>query len=89
MKRSRSVDFETSFLAYDDKTAEHDVIAISRALASGVPEPCPWWVNMRRKVFGETAPLKPLKIVFVFDELDKLDEYQLGVYSPTNWVHRR
>jgi serine/threonine protein kinase len=79
MKRSRRVDFETSFLAYDDKTAEHDVIAISRALASGVPDPCPWWVNMRRKVFGETAPLKPLKIVFVFDELDKLDEYQLGV----------
>ena len=34
---------------------------------------------MRRKVFGETAPLKPLKIVFVFNELDKLDEYQLGV----------
>jgi serine/threonine protein kinase len=79
MKRSRTVDLETSFLAYDDKTAEHDVIAISRALAAGVPEPSPWWVAARRKIFGDSAPLQPIKIVFVFDELDKLDEYQMAV----------
>jgi hypothetical protein len=28
-KRSRNIDLETSLLSYDDKAAEHDVIAIS------------------------------------------------------------
>ncbi len=75
MKRSRSVDLETSFLAYDDKTAEHDVIAISRALADGIADTPAWPRDIWNRLLGQKSGRTRLKIVFVFDEMDKLDEY--------------
>lgn len=75
-KRSRSIDLETSFMAYDDKSAEHDIIGISRVLAAGVPRREAWIQHLWRRVRHTNSPRIPLKIVFVFDELDKLDEFE-------------
>jgi serine/threonine-protein kinase len=73
-KRSRNIDLETSFLAYDDKAAEHDVIAISLALTQGIEAPMTKWQKLWHRVRGSQAPRMPMKIVFVFDEMDKLDD---------------
>jgi serine/threonine-protein kinase len=74
-KRSRTVDLETSFLAYDDKSAEHDVISISCELAQGVPRQQGRWRSFLDYVLRRDRPKRPIKIVFVFDEMDKLDEH--------------
>ena len=73
-KRSRSVDFETSFLAYDDKAAEHDVITIARSLALGIMQKESGWRGLWRRVRRVPPVNVRIKIVFVFDELDKLDD---------------
>lgn len=73
-KRSRTVNFETSFLAYDDKAAEHDVISIARRLAVGIPEAETGLQRMWRRVRRRPTSHAAVKIVFVFDEMDKLDD---------------
>lgn len=73
-KRSRTVDLDTSFLAYDDKAAEHDVIAISRELSQGIPRRQTGIRVLMSRMFGRRSHDEPIKIVFVLDELDKLDE---------------
>ena len=75
-KRSRLVDLETSFLAYDDKAAEHDVISLSRELTHGV-----LLRNNRLRSLVDVVLRRPiqrtkLKIVFVFDEMDKLEDFK-------------
>ena len=91
LKRSRSIDLETSFMAYDDKSAEHDIIGISRVLASGAParrSPIKRLWNHLRSVEPERIPLK---LVFVFDEMDKLDELeraQEGTVSSSSSVEQ-
>ena len=74
-KRTRSMSYETSFLGYDDKAAEHDVITISRRLAAGYMKPLSSLQAMWRMVRRAPPPRVRLKIVFVFDELDKLEEF--------------
>jgi len=71
-KESRSDQLDLQYLAYDERAAERDLIRITQRLAGGFAAPrrladrlCFW----RRP----PAPLK-LKIVLVFDELDKLQE---------------
>ncbi len=73
-KKSRTINFETSFLAYDDKAAEHDVITIARSLAHGIPERQAGWRRLWRRFRGIAPPSGPVKMIFVFDEMDKLDE---------------
>lgn len=80
-KLNRGRDVEMSFLGYDDKAAEYDIISLSRKLAAGY---------YRKSSFGLLADLKglfsrrtreknhvKLKIIFVFDEMDKLDEFTI------------
>ena len=54
---------EATFLGYDDKAAENDVLRIARQLTA--PRKRRWW-------HWRVRPR--LKIVFVFDELDKMDD---------------
>ena len=70
-KRSRSESLDMSFLAYEDKAAEHDIIHLSNLLLNGyVP---------RRTIRQRLSRIRPerlhLKIIFVFDELDKLEDF--------------
>jgi serine/threonine-protein kinase len=76
LKRSRSIDQETSFAAYDDRSAEHDIIGISRALAAGVPMRCSIIKRVWNRLTDVSPKRVPLKLVFVFDEMDKLDELE-------------
>ena len=73
-KRSRVLSAEHSYLGYDDRAAEHDVIRISQRLSLGYVPHGSWW---SRYLFGgrrsSASPMR-LKIVMVFDELDKLEE---------------
>jgi len=75
-KKTRQQDYEVSYLGYDDKAAEHDIISISRRLAEfGYVLP-PSRFDRLRSIFSNVEPKSVgLKIVFVFDELDKLEEF--------------
>jgi serine/threonine protein kinase/Cdc6-like AAA superfamily ATPase len=77
-KRSSTKNYEISYLGYDDKAAEHDVITIAKGLSGGYIRP---WVGSDRwkaKLTGRQPPRIRLKIVFVFDELDKLEEFTIA-----------
>jgi serine/threonine-protein kinase len=74
-KRSRTQNYEISYLGYDDKAAEHDIICLCRRLVEGYKEPVTRWDRLRL-LFSRVQPKRVgLKIVFVFDELDKLEEF--------------
>jgi serine/threonine protein kinase len=78
-KRSRVDASEFEYLGYDDKAAEHDVIRLSRLLRDGyLPRTrAPRWL---RRLLGLAEPTRVrLLIVFVFDELDKLEEFAAPV----------
>lgn len=57
-KKDKVMESQYSFLGYDDKMAEYDIIEILRRVGNGY-----------KRFFRR----KKVKIVFVFDELDKLD----------------
>lgn len=70
IKRSRTKTTDASYIAYDERSAEHDIVQVARQLTNGyVP---PWW----RRVFLRERPVR-IKVLFVFDELDKLDSVDL------------
>ncbi|MFN0111543.1 MAG: protein kinase domain-containing protein [Blastocatellia bacterium] len=75
-KQSRTQNYEMSFLGYDDKAAEHDIIRLSRLLAAGYVKPENRLTRLRRVFAGHETERTRLKIVFVFDELDKLEEFK-------------
>ena len=88
-KHGRSVDFEASFLGYEDKAAEHDVIRLSRMLAAGYFEKT-WKARILKLAgVGKNSPKTRVKVVFVFDELDKL-EPAVDVTAPlaTPFLHQ-
>src|SRR5438270_536656 len=76
MKRteSRSSNHEFSFLEYDDKAAESDVLRIARYLTNGFEVSMSPVERFVFKLLGRRIPRIPVKAIFVFDELDKLDE---------------
>jgi serine/threonine protein kinase len=69
-KRSRSESLDMSFLAYEDKAAEYDIVQLSNRLITGY-QPHRRWHRLRR---GKPDRIR-LKIIFVFDELDKLEDF--------------
>lgn len=73
-KRSRSQNYEASFLGYDDKAAEHDIMHISKQLSAGYVKRPTWLLRIKNALWGIPQSRAKLKIVFVFDELDKLEE---------------
>jgi len=77
-RKTRQNDYEISYLGYDDKAAEHDIISISRRLAESGYCLHPTKLDKLRSLYSE-VPKKSvgLKVVFVFDELDKLEEFNV------------
>lgn len=62
---------DMTYLAYDEKAAEHDLISIAQRLTRGFTERRGW----RPAWWSRTPPRRVrLKVLMVFDELDKLDE---------------
>ncbi|NUO82485.1 protein kinase, partial [candidate division KSB1 bacterium] len=74
-KRSRSQNLEMTFMGYDDKAAEFDIIRLARQLSEGYEEELTWLERQIKKLRGVPLTRRRLKIVFVFDELDKLEEF--------------
>lgn len=76
IKRTRTENLDMNFMTYDDKAAEYDISRLSRRLARGYFPPASRlrraWQRLRRK---EAERVK-LKIIFVFDELDKLENFK-------------
>jgi len=70
-KRSREEEME--YLGYDDKVAEYDVMRLSRLLARGYPTPLSFWKRVMHAIRRRPAPRTTLKLIFIFDELDKLE----------------
>jgi len=73
-KRNLTRNYEMSYLGYDDKAAEHDVITICKALSRGYTKPYQGPKRLRHLFSNNHSGTVHLKIVFVFDELDKLEE---------------
>lgn len=79
--RSRTQEAALEYLSYDDKAAEYDVIDIAQRLAHGYRRREGWlqrWLPAR----AAEASRVGLKIVFVFDELDKLDDVNAAQERP-------
>ncbi len=64
---------EASFLSYDDRAAEHDVITLSQQLTHGFREHSSLARRIVRTLTRKAMRVRKLKIIFIFDELDKLD----------------
>ena len=76
LKSSRSESESSKFAPYDERSAEHDIIRLSRRLTEE-PESKPAFY---RRIFGAKKPIR-LKLILVFDELDKLDLAELAADS--------
>jgi serine/threonine-protein kinase len=74
-KKSRSQNLEMTFMGYDDKAAEFDLIRLARRLTAGYEEELTWLERQIKKLRRVPPVRRRLKIVFVFDELDKLEEF--------------
>lgn len=77
-KRTASRMDEAQYLGYTDKAAEHDIIRLSRRLAEGCIVPSPRWRRIVDRLRRVPEVKFPLKLVFVFDELDKLTDEEAG-----------
>jgi predicted Ser/Thr protein kinase len=66
-KRTNQLGRDLSCLAYDEKTAEYDLLRLSHRLTSGYVRRARWRWPWRRQQRVE------LKLLFVCDELDKLE----------------
>lgn len=80
-KRTRSESREMKYLAYDDKAAEYDLIHIARCLTGGYQPRRSRWHGLIDRLSHRQLPRKKLKVVFVFDELDKIEEPKEGGQS--------
>ncbi len=73
-KHSNSLSSDSAYIAYDERSAEHDLIQLARSLTLGYPA----HRNPMQRLLRQPIPRVALKIVFVFDELDKLDPAEAG-----------
>lgn len=77
-RRSRNESREMKYLAYDDKAAEYDLIHVARRLTAGYAPAMPWWqwlqTRLPRFIRNAAPARRRLKVVFVFDELDKIED---------------
>jgi serine/threonine protein kinase/Cdc6-like AAA superfamily ATPase len=84
LKKKRSEGSEYEYLGYDDKAAENDVIQLSRQL-SGALLQRPALVDRAMAIMGKPPKAQPTRLimVFVFDELDKLEEFSVTRHGKT------
>jgi eukaryotic-like serine/threonine-protein kinase len=70
-KRSRTQGGENTYLTYDERGAEYDLIRIARRLRGAWIGKTAWWQRPFRR---SAKPKGDLRIIFVFDELDKIED---------------
>lgn len=72
-KQSHSDEEALKYLPYDDKAAEFELLNFSRRLLTGIEPPVTRWQRLMQRLRGPRAAHVAVKVVFVLDELDKLD----------------
>ncbi|MDX1696291.1 MAG: protein kinase [Ketobacteraceae bacterium] len=72
---------DINYLAYDERSAENDLIALAQQLVRGF-RPDGW-----QRLLHPFAARKQLKLLFVFDELDKIEESSGNESSLTDILH--
>ncbi len=72
---------DINYLAYDERSAENDLMVLAQQLVRGF-KPSGW-----RRLLHPFAKPKRLKLLFVFDELDKIDEASGNETSLTDILH--
>ena len=72
-KKSRSDEEALKYLPYDEKAAEFDILNFARRLQEKVEPELSLWQRLLRpfRAIAQAAP--PIRVVFVLDELDKLE----------------
>ena len=66
---------ELAYLDYDEQAAETDLVTIAKLLAAGHVTAASWWRRWLPLLRGSSAAATTFKMIFVFDELDKLDQF--------------
>lgn len=80
-KRSLAASRDIAYLAYDDKAAEYDLVHIARRLAHGYLPQRRWIERWWGRLLGAAPSRRRLKVLLVFDELDKIDDANLNSSS--------
>ena len=70
-KRTRTRGNENTYLSYDERGAEYDLIHIARRLCDAWVGKTTWWQR-----FLHRSPTRKgdLRVIFVFDEMDKIED---------------
>ncbi|MDA2913450.1 protein kinase [Acidobacteriia bacterium AH_259_A11_L15] len=74
-KRGRSEEEALKYLPYDERAAEFDILNFSGRLAAGISIRERWWNLLLRALKRSPASRRSLKVVFILDELDKLEKF--------------
>jgi len=77
-KRSQSEEEALKYLPYDEKAAEFEILSLSRRLTNGVQNRDTAWQRWWRRVLRKRPSILRAKVVFVLDELDKLDARKIS-----------
>jgi serine/threonine protein kinase/Cdc6-like AAA superfamily ATPase len=75
--RSQNQSQEAAFLGYDDKAAEYDITHLSKKLMAGYVKPRSFGQRLIQWFSRKVPNLTRIKIIFIFDELDKLEEFMI------------
>jgi serine/threonine-protein kinase len=73
-KATQTSNQEFVYLGYDDRAAEYDIVRISQGLASGFTAGQTRLQSLLSRLSKRRPPFLRLKLIFVFDELDKLGD---------------
>lgn len=75
-KRSRSDEEALKYLPYDEKAAEFELLSLSRRLLRGFDVKESRWRRWWKALWGIKRVNAGIKVVFVLDELDKLESHK-------------
>src|SRR5262245_36023321 len=84
LKRSPGQNLKPALLGYDDRAAEDEIITITKRLNKGYLKPKTQWQRWKAFFRRRPNPRIRLKIVFVLDELDKLEEFTVKDFGKSN-----
>lgn len=80
-KRSRSDEEALRYLPYDEKAAEFALLNLSRRLFRGLDVRASLWSRCWNALLGVKRLTPGIKVVFVLDELDKLDSQKIRYWE--------
>jgi len=72
-KRTRSDEEALKYLPYDEKAAEFDILNFARRLQEGIQPRLSFFQRLLRPFRTSTVEIPSIRVVFVLDELDKLE----------------